>query len=505
MRYSAAMVSIAGTLKGLENISQGRNLKMKPFVTAGVTQSKPAGNPTGTFVTDPNFDGGVDVKYSLTPSLTLDATYRTDFAQVEVDQQQTNLTRFSLFLPEKRDSILENSGTFAFGGGNNSNLLPFFSRRIGLSETGTPIPILGGARVSGQISRYDVGFLAMKTESQDSRPSNNFFAGRVKRKILTNSWFGAVATSRDSSTAADYNRVYGADIHLQFRNLYFDNYLLQSKTPGAAGHDQARRFATAWRGDEVILSAEYNTIQPNFRPDVGFVRRQDITQYSAEASWNPYIRSSNTIRNLRFGTFADYFEGAGSGEVQTRTQRANMGIQFQNNGSINFEIEQTFDRLVREDRIVGIRIPAGDYRYLAYSASANRNRSAKISGNIGFDWGEFWNGNRQSFRGGFLLKPSYRWNAELTYSHDQVKLLSGHNTTSLVGSRFVYAFSARAFVNGFVQYNTATHQVSSNIRFNFTHHPLSDLFLVYNDVRDSRTGEPLQRAIIVKLTNLFNF
>ena len=147
----------------MEDISPGRNLKITPFVTAGVTQLRPPTDPSASFTTSDDYDGGLDLTYSLTPSLTLDATYRTDFAQVEVDRQQVNLTRFSLFFPEKRDFFLENAGTFAFGAatgfGARSNVVPFFSRRIGLSPRGTPIPIVGGTRLSGRVGRYEVGVL----------------------------------------------------------------------------------------------------------------------------------------------------------------------------------------------------------------------------------------------------------------------------------------------------------------------------------------------------------
>jgi hypothetical protein len=197
------------------------------------------------------------LKYSLTPSLTLDATYRTDFAQVEVDQQQINLTRFNLFFPEKRDFFLENcrdirvrptTGNVGTTSSGSANLLPFFSRRIGLSSTGIPIPIIGGGRVSGQINRYDVGFLAMKTDSLGSTPSNNYVVGRVKRNLLRNSWIGTLVTSRDSTRPGDYNRVYGADAHFQLmQKLEFDSYLLRSETPGKDGRNQAAKFQTAWR------------------------------------------------------------------------------------------------------------------------------------------------------------------------------------------------------------------------------------------------------------------
>ena len=514
IRFSGNQADMAGTLRGFENLRPGRNLKIKPFLIGGGTQSRPATSPgAGTLRTSRDFDGGLDLKYSLTPSMTLDATYRTDFAQVEVDQQQVNLTRFNLFFPEKRDFFLENSGTFAFGAGNrsfgntSSNLVPFFSRRIGLSATGTPIPIIGGARVSGGAAGNDVGVLVMRTEEAGSTPSNNYLVGRYKRNVLRTSWIGALFTDRESALARDYNRVYGPDVHFQFfQKLDIDSYVLRSDTPGRSGRNTARNFLTAWRDDELTISAEHNAVEPNFNPEVGFVRRADMTQYSGDVSFNPQLRSSDTIRNLRFSTSVDYFNNGTTGQMETRTQEAATGIQFENNGSITLNVNRTFDRLVRPFAIrSNVAIPAGDYDYRRYTASVNsgNNRKLGVSGNT--SWGEFWNGHNRSFSSSLDYSPNYRVNLDLSYSRNHVTLPAGEFTTQLVGARLLYGFSPRAFFNAFIQYNADTHQVSSNLRFNFTHHPLSDIYIVYNDRRETTGGELVERAFIVKVTNLFDF
>ena len=508
VRYGISRVSLAGALQGLENIHQGRNLKIKPFVTGGFTQARNRSPERKG-----EFDGGLDLKYSITPSLTLDTTYRTDFAQVEVDQQQVNLTRFNLFFPEKRDFFLENAGTFTFGGSGNfggsttgDNLIPFFSRHIGLSDDGTPIPIAGGGRITGQLSRYDIGVLAMKTERLGSTPSNNFVVGRIKRKLMTNSWVGALLTNRDSATYGDYNRVYGPDARFQFFNrLDFESYLLRSDTAGLVGNNEARKFRTTWRDDELNISAGYSSVQANFKPDVGFLRRPNVTQYSGSFGYNPLLRNSATIRNLRFETSVDYYAGASSRTVETRTQTFTTGIQFQNQASISFEVDQTFDRLTRDDRILGVSIPRGDYKYRSYSANASTDRRRRIGGNASVTWGDFWDGTRTSLDSTLNLRPTYRWNIDLIYSRNRVALMNGRGTTDLFGTRLVYGFTPHAFFNAFVQYNAATQRLSSNIRFNWIHHPLSDLYVVYNDTRDTATGQRVERALIIKFTNLFNF
>jgi hypothetical protein len=509
VRYSDFRVSLAGTLRGLENIDPGRNLKVKPYASTGVTQARGA---TGRLQAPPGrnltaFNGGLDVKYSLTPSLTLDGTVRTDFAQVEVDQQQVNLTRFNLFFPEKRDFFLENSATFGFGPGGN--LVPFFSRRIGLSAAGTPVPILGGARVSGKIDRYDVGVLNMQTERSGTIPSNNFLVGRLKRNVLTNSWVGGLITNRDSTVGGDYNRLYGSDAHFQFDRLVFDSYLLRTDTPGRSGRNQARRLNGGWRDDELAITAEYNSVQPNFNPEVGFVRRRDMEQYSGDFVWKPLLERSTLIRSLSFGNAFDYYAGSGSGTIETRTSETTLGILFESDASINFIINNAFDRLPSALRIPAgnphVAIPGGDYTFLSYTGTFRTNQIRKVSGNGGYNWGDFYNGQIKHFTGGLNLKPNFHLTVNFTYDRNHVTLPNGSFTTDLIGTKVIYGFTPRAFFNAYIQYNADTHLVSSNLRFNWTHHPLSDLYLVYNDTRDTLAGQIRERAFIVKVTNLFNF
>ncbi len=511
IRYSQFRISLAGTLTGLENIRQGRNLQIKPFATGGIAQSR---NAEGQFetqqsLTRPNdYDGGVDLKYGLTQSLTLDATYRTDFAQVEVDEQQVNLSRFSLFFPERRDFFLENSSNFTFGPGGN--LVPFFSRRIGLSGDGKPIPIVGGTRVSGRVNQYDIGLLAMQTERLNTTPANTFLVGRVKRNLLTNSWVGALVTNRDSSVDGDYNRVYGGDAYFQFYNrLQFDGYFLRSDTPDKDGEDHARRFAAAWRDDELVLGGEYNLVQGNFNPEVGFVRRGDMVQYAGEFEWSPLIRSSPIFRNLLFGTDVEYYAQSRTGKVETRIQEVNVGVAFENGASITVGSENAFDRLSTTLNIPSrnprVGIPAGDYGFRGYSANFRSGSRYRIGGNGSFTWGEFYNGNQRSMTGNVTWRANNHLNLNLRYDRNHVTLPDGEFTTNIVATRVLYAFNPRVFINAFVQYNADTHRVSTNIRFDWRHHPLSDLYIVYNDSRDTISGQLRERAFIIKLTNLYRF
>jgi hypothetical protein len=508
-RFSTSQTNLAGTLRGLENVRPGRNLKVKPYILGQTTQARVGGGleTVKSFGKWKDFGKGFDVKYSLTPSLTLDTTYRTDFAQVEADQQQVNLTRFNLFFPEKREFFLENANVFSFGPGGN--LVPFFSRRIGLNAAGTPVPVLVGARTSGRVvNNLNVGVLAMRTDRVGTTtPANNYVIGRARRNFLTNSWVGALGTRRDSSISGDYNNVYGGDAHFQFYDdrLEFDGYLLRSDTPEKPDQNLARRFQTAWRGEELNASVEYNAVQPNFNPEVGFVRRDDMSQYTGDFSWAPRLEHP-TIQNLNFGTTVDYYERASIDGIETRVHEATAGVRFNNNGSTNFTATRTFERLFEPFEIRdGIFIPSGDYQYAGYAGNVNIGNGRQITGNATVGWGEFWNGRNKSVSGAIGWRPEYHFSFDANYSRNHVTLPNGEFTTNLIGTRLLYAFTPLAFFNAFLQYNADTRQVSSNIRFNLMYRPLSDLYLVYNDTRDTARSETIGRSFVIKLTRMVDF
>jgi hypothetical protein len=231
-----------------------------------------------------------------------------------------------------------------------------------------------------------------------------------------------------------------------------------------------------------------------------------MSQYSSDVSWLPQIERSESIRNLIFSGAIDYFESGTTGDIETRTQEGRTGVQFNNNGNATFTINQTFDRLVEPfDIRPDMTIPVGDYDYQSYRIEGNIGNSRRILAGGTYGWGEFWDGHNKSIGSNLGLRLNEYWSLDLNYNRNHVTLPTGSFTTQLFGTRFLVAFNSRSFVNAFFQYNADTKQVSSNIRFNITHHPLSDLYVVYNDTRDTARGEIVGRALIVKLTNLFDF
>ena len=338
----------------------------------------------------------------------------------------------------------------------------------------------------------------MKTEAKDNTPSNTFTVGRIKKNLLSNSWLGALITSKNSSQGKHHNEVLGIDGRFQFfKKFELGTYLMKSNTPGLSGEDYAKQVQAGWRGETFSAGGLYHRVGRNFNPEVGFIRRKDTTLYSGSASWRPRVASAPQIRNIGLGAEHDYYKT--SNGIATKETNLNAGVFFQNSSAIRFEFSQRFERLMKPFRIKGdLSIPVGDYHFRGYSASANSNRSRSVSWNMQFDWGEFWNGTRFSMKGGLALRPHYQLNIDLNYTRNEVSLPKGSFTSHLLGTRLLYAFSSKMFLNAFLQYNTDTSRFSSNIRFNIIHHALSDLFLVYTDIRDTRSGQLVDRAFIVK-------
>ncbi|MDP2956875.1 MAG: DUF5916 domain-containing protein, partial [Longimicrobiales bacterium] len=272
-------MSRAGTLHGFQGLHAGRNLSVKPYVAA----SDASGSLTSMGAGHSGGDGGFDLKWGITPRMTADATFRTDFSQVEVDQERVNLTRFSLFFPEKRDFFLENAGTFTFGdvsernvrmGSSLRDFTLFHSRRIGLDAKGLPIPILGGGRLTGQAGAWNVGLLEMQTRSERGLPAENFAVARIRRNVLGDSDLGAVFLNRQATDGSGtYNRSYAVDgnFHL-LGGLIVNSYLAATDNSGAPGGDAwAGRMSLAWRDPLWDVTASLKQVGESFDPGLGFV------------------------------------------------------------------------------------------------------------------------------------------------------------------------------------------------------------------------------------------
>jgi hypothetical protein len=498
-------VGIAGDLVGLEGVKPGKNLYVKPYVLAGVNKIASQGKET-----DSDFKGGLDLKYGVTPGMALDLTANTDFSDTEADTQQINFTRFPLFFPEKREFFLENAGLFEanFNGLQGREVLLFQSRRIGLAN-GLRIPILGGARLSGREGKNSVALMNIHTRSEAAFPATNFTVARYRRDVLSNSTVGAIFLNRRSSLPNDSNRTFGADATLLLRqDLQINALLAKTQTPLLHGQDAFGKIEGEWQSNLWRFYGSYADIQTNFNPQVGFVRRPGRRLIQDLVQLRPHFEQDNRIghyiRDISVTTTSEYAI-LSDGRTETKSiLLPNVTVEFQDGGSVNYEHFRSFDRLTQPFLLQGLRIPAGDYRSNGYSFGYSSSKRRLLSAGLNVLQQDFYTGTQDIWTWSALLRASYRLSIQLNYEKSSADLQEGSFTTHLASLRADYAFNPRLTLSALIQYNTDANEVSSNIRFRFIHHPLSDFYVVYNEQRNTELDRS-DRSFSLKYTHLLNF
>ncbi len=500
--FRLGRVSLAGNLEGIEGVKQGRNLYIKPYILAPVQRKEGedlAFKPTA----------GFDIKYAVGSQSTLDLTAHTDFSQVEADEEKINLTRFDLFFPEKREFFLENAGLFGFGrsrtGGFRQDMMPFFSRRIGLSPDRKLVPILGGARMTGRMGKYTMGLLSMQTDSTDTASSTNFSVVRMRRDILKKSDFGGIFVNKQESDGR-YNRTYGMDANFRiFKYLELSSFLLKTDTPDLKGNDAAGNVEVAYKDDLFDVEARFFSVGKNFNPEAGFLARKDMFESSAIFALTPRPRKRIPwIRQMGPTLSVDYFTDH-QWSPQSKLLQGSFDVVFQNGGTMSIGRRSDSERLLKPFKIrTNQTIPVGDYKWDESFATFVSDRSRLVSCDLGLTRGRFWNGERNSYRVGFDTQPGYHFTAGATWTYNDVSLPTGAFHTSVLATRVRYSFTTTMFLNALIQYNSDTREVSSNIRFNLIYKPLCDIYLVYNERRSS-FGGVIERAFMVKVTYVLAF
>ena len=500
-------VSQAGSLVGLRDIGAELRLRIKPYLTAGASRVFVDGESE----TDHLFDAGLeDLKYQLTPSLILDFTANPDFAQVDVDDQVSNLTRFSIFFPEKREFFLENANVFDFGpgGGLRPDQRPelkfFHSRTIGLSETREPIDILAGVKLTGQLKGLSLGFMDVQTEDFKDSPGSNFSALRVKKKLFSRSIVGAMVTNRQSSQEDDFNRTFGIDSNFIFlNNLHLESFFIGSQTPGLEEDDWAARpLRIFWQTDLLFAAAEHMIIGRNFQADMGFIPRTDMKQSLAEFQFKPRP-ASERIRQLEFAAKLKYIENQ-AGVLETREQNVSFGLVLESGDQVNFNYTSIFEFLEDGFRLRGLLpVPPGSYGSDRFSVSFAPYRGRRISGFFFIQREDgFWDGNRTTTS----LNPRIKWSENLSFQAqfrlDDVRLPAGSFSSKVSNIRINYNFTNDWLTSTTVQYDSIQDLVNLNFRLNWIYRRGDDLFVVYNQTR--RAGQT-DRAFILKLTHSFDF
>ena len=529
-------VSQAATLVGLEVPAGGNILEIKPYGIAGLTTDLAASPPRRNAGEGA---AGLDVKYGLTQNLTADLTYNTDFAQVEVDEQQVNLTRFSLFFPEKREFFLEGQGIFNFargaadGGGRNAGLRQegggnrggrgagnaptlFYSRRIGLNGS-TVVPLIGGGRLTGKVGAFDVGALNIQTDEEETSRAvpTNFTVVRLKRDILRRSSIGALFTNRSVAVAGDgSNQAYGADATFSFYdNVNILAYVAKTSTPGLDGEDLSYQGRFVYAGDRYGFQAEHLLVEENFEPEVGFLRRRNFRRSYGTGRFSPRPRSIEAVRQFRLEGSFDYTLTADSGRVETRQTQLAFSTEFENSDRLGVSAADNYELLVEPfDAGPDVTLPVGGYGFrdleFLYAPGAQR----RFNGELRVRVGEYFNGSIRSvgFRRGRLeLTPQL--SVEPTLSINWIDTPHGAFRADLLVSRVTYTFTPRMFFGGLVQYNSSTNAISNNLRLRWEYTPGSELFVVYTDERQADPFRPdrsyglRSRGLVLKVNRLLRF
>ncbi len=516
-------ISAAATMVGLE-APRSRNLELKPYVTSNLTTDVTA---TPRIANDLGGDAGFDLRYGVTQNLSAEFSYNTDFAQVEADEQQVNLTRFSLFFPEKREFFLENQGTFAFGGtatsfggGGTTSDTPilFYSRRIGLNQVTSGgrvavVPIEAGGRLTGRLGRFEVGLLNMQADDEPlsgSRPTN-FSTLRLKRDLLRRSSIGLLYTGRSiGPSGLGRNDAYGIDgTFAFFDNLAFNTYWAQTKTPGLTGDDTSYRLQMDYAGDRYGVQMERLLVGDNFTPEVGFVRRDDILKHFGQFRFSPRPKASKRIRKLVSSAAFAHIEN-GDGRLDTRSLDGEFAVQFQNSDQLTVHYTRAYEFLAQPFRIApGVTLPIAGYDFDFVRGQFNFGRQRRVSGNVSVESGSFYSGNRTAVGiGSGRMSVSPQLSIEPSVSINWVDLLEGQFTTKLVGSRVTHTMTPRMFASALLQYNTSNNTLAANVRLRWEYRPGSELFVVYNEQRDTLTPRfPAisNRALMLKINRLFRF
>jgi hypothetical protein len=503
-QFNILRLADAGSLTGLAIDSQ-RNLKIVPYVLGEASDVGEAGNDTDA-------EWGLDVKYSLTPSLTLDLTYNTDFAQVEADESQVSLDRFNLFFPEKRPFFLENAGLFTVGKAQQVEL--FFSRRIGLSRDGDIIPIDYGARVSGAVGGVNVGAMYMQTDDLIGvAPVNRFGVARVNKELPNRSSIGAIFVSRDAqgefSDLWGNNRTYGADARWGIGEYgLISGYVAKTSTPRLEGDDNSWSLSGDYDSERWTLGADYVEVGEHFNPEVGFLNRSGGYRNGAANIMRRYRPDNSRIGLLEIRPHASYrgywnlngFQETGFLHIDNHLEWKN-GYEFHT--AINFTTEGL---LLPYEISDGIFVPPGTYRNSEVHLYGETNEGAWISFGFSFTAGGFYNGDRTAFSPSMRMRLGEHFTTQLSWAQNDVDLPQGDFVTKVGRLRLSYSFTPKIALEALLQYNNVDDFFSTNLRFSWLRKANTGLFVVFNNIKgyDRFTGEQPSRSLIVKYTYMFD-
>jgi hypothetical protein len=515
--FSLTRVSLAGSLRDLQELDRGHDLRVKPYVTGGGRRRL----QSGTHDNSTDGDLGVDLKYGITPSLNLDVTVNTDFAQAEVDNEQVNLTRFALFFPEKREFFLENANQFSVGTPNSLGRIAdlFFSRSIGLTRqrigstpAGAPVPIIGGARITGKVGANNIAIMDLHTDDAYGMPGENFLVARYSRDVFGRSQIGALAVNKQAESGGDYNRTFAVDVNLiPTSALTIDGFLATTRTPGVTDGDFAGHLRAGWLDQSWRFYGEYEDLGENFNPEVGFVPRVDMRRSKFHAEFNPRpgrwgIRMMEPMTNYTYITDQ-------TGRMMSTQWHMMIGTRFESGAYLNMWHNRYFERLDDPFSVGGVQIDAGDYNFHDWNVSFNSNPSQRFFYRLSWQPQTFYGGDRNDMSASVGLRVTSQLATEAGLSRNDVDIPNGSFKADIGTLRVDYAFSPTISLRTLTQYNSLSEQWSTSARLRYIFRPGSDIYVVYDEIRRDipltvapfTTDRFRDRQLIVKMTYLFSF
>ena len=504
--FDIKRLSLAGKMHGL-NLKSPKNLKVIPY---GLVQSiqnnhPPKNNSSKTAI-------GGDIKYSLTPGLTLDMTYNTDFAQVEVDEQQVNLDRFNLFFPEKRPFFLENAGQFSVGSPGEVDL--FFSRRIGIGTNGSLVPIIGGSRVSGKIGQTNVGLLSMFTDEVPNEETgavdiikNNYSVARVNHDFAAKrSSIGGVFVNRSGiGNDLDYNRVFAMDGKLGIgKKAQLSGYVSKSNTPGITKSDHAFNFLAVYNWNGWNLRAGYTEVGEGFNPEVGFLLRSAFKkpEFLIFKQWRP----KNTGKLLEVRPHVSY---RGYWNFQNTHETGFLHVDnhwvWESGFEIHTGINFTKETVLTPFPISKVSVSAGEYNHQELQLVLMSNANRKFYFQTRTVIGGYFGGNRISSTNKATFRLGDKFNTEGVLNYNRLQLPNGDANVFITGARLAYSFTPRMFLQSLVQYNNVSNIISVNARFGWLRNANTGLFVVINIIKDTDYLDALNnQSITIKYSHQFD-
>ncbi|MCH8286082.1 carbohydrate binding family 9 domain-containing protein, partial [candidate division KSB1 bacterium] len=516
-RLGQERFSEMGDIIGLNGLKMGGKYEIKPYLTGGLQKDEQT-----NFARKELGDVGIDFKVNITSTLTADFSVNTDFAQVEADQEQINLTRFSLFFPEKRDFFLEGAEAFKFGAGKYtlgspqaSTIQLFHSRRIGI-ENGNRVPILAGGRLTGKFGKYSVGLISIQTDkvkiddSLEEIQGTNFSVLRLKRDVFSRSTIGFMFLNKQENSG-DYNRSIGFDSNFNVtRSLSFNIVGAGTYMPGE--RNKKNNFAGSagmdWTSDLWQYSVSYLEIEKAFNPEIGFVRRTDIKRTDAGIIYSPRPEKWASIRKFNFGA-RGFYQTDGNNKIINREISGSFSINFESTARFSISIDREFELLDRDFEVrPGLIIGKKGYTNTNMRTSYRFDSNKAVGGSVSINGGDFFTGSTRG--GGFSanIKVLNRIIGSVSFNYNRVKLPDGEFHTNRLSSRLSYTFNPDFFIKGFFQWVDdelrleGRDRLSSNVLLRYTYRPGSDFYLAINqeDLVGKNRSVKKNRTILAKFT-----